>query len=214
MGAFRHTPDDLIYINNTVIPLAFFVSDLDPTYALPGGYTSRNYLQGSYNILSDGSTAVADTVPWTDGDTYITNEVAYAAAYAAYIAVSISVPQQKIITINKMLDYSTTIKNGYVVVTNTYFSDVNTLNMMIAEDMAYTRAAAVPVGYYLNDVNYVQRAIANVTDLEAIIDKITDLHYLCRLNEDVHRAAINALSTVSAILAYDYTTGWPTIPYP
>jgi len=213
MGSFRHTPDNIIYINNLAMPLSFFLT-LNPAYALPAGYTSRNYIQGSYNILSTGSLAVPDAMPYADGDTYITNVAAYTVAYAAYLNPTPNLAQQKVITIDTMLGYAFNKKIGHVTVTGaTYFSDSNTLQRLVNEDLTFNRAMALPVGYYVNDINYAPVAIAAFADLEAIIDRIVELHYLTDVNSDVHRAAINALATNAAVLAYDYTTGWPAIPY-
>jgi len=214
MGIFRHTPDDDIYINNSRIPLSFFVT-LVPTYALPVGYTSRYYEQTVCNVLSDGSTGTPDTIPWAAGDTYIANEVAYAALYAASLPTIPSLSAAKLTRIYQMEQYAlNTIKSGYVIVTgDTFFSDLSTLQALTNQDLTYTRAGALPLGYYVNDVTYTPVAVAALADLEAIIDRIVGLHYLTDLQTDVHRAAINALVTVAAVQAYDYTTGWPTVPY-
>jgi hypothetical protein len=213
MGTFRHSPDDIIFINTTSMPLSFFLT-LQPTYSLPVGSITRYYEQTVTHYTSDGDNAFPQDIPYAIGDDSITNEVAYAAAFAASLA-AVSLPQAKLIRINEMLTYSGTIKSGNVIVGGyTFFSDPgNTLFELVNEDLTYTRAAALPVGYYVNDINYVQRTIATLADLEAIIDRIVGLYYLCDLNADVHRAAINALGTVSAVEAYDFTTGWPTIPY-
>lgn len=214
MGTFTHTPDNDIYLNNSRIPLSFFVT-LVPTYALPAGYTSRFYEQTVCNVLSDGTSATADTIPWADGDTYISNEVAYAALYAASLPTIPSLSAAKLTRIYQMEQYAlNTIKSGNVVVAgNTFFSDLSTLQGLTNDDLTYTRAGALPGGYYVNDITYTQIVMAALANLEAIIDKIVALHHATNLVADTHRAAINALVTVAAVQAYDYTTGWPTVPY-
>ena len=214
MGTFRHTPDDVIYINATSFPLSFFLT-LQPTYTLPAGETLRVYVQGSYHYTSNNLTQNAQPMPFAIGDTSITNEVAYALAYYNHLNPAPTLSQAKIDKINEMMDYASNIKNGHIIyVANEYFSDSSFLQKLINEDLTYTRAAALPVGYYINDVDYVQIAAAFV-DLEAIIDRIVELYYLTDINIDVHRAAINALTTVLDVQAYDYITGggWQTVPY-
>ncbi len=213
MGTFRHTADSIIYINTTSMPLSFFLT-LEPAYALPAGYTNRYYSQGVTHYVDNGINSLAQTYPYVNGDTYISNEATYAAAYAAYLNPTPSLATAKTTKINNMIAYAITIKNGYVSVGgDIYFSDFDTLQALTSASATYTRAGAVPVSYYLNDVTYVQNAIATLNDLNAIVDRIVALHRLCDLNIDVHRTAINALATVGAVTAYDYTTGWPTIPY-
>jgi hypothetical protein len=214
MGSFRHTPDDIIYVNSLAMPLAFFVTQ-EAAYALPSGYISREYVQSSHNTLSDGSTSIADTMPYTAGDTYIANVATYTANYAAYLIPTLSLSQAKTKKIGEMLFYSQSVKKiGGVVVTHTYPSDMETLDELTNEHLTYTRAGALPVSYTVRDTSNVAQTVASLNDLAAIIDKIVALHYACYVNENAHITAINALGTVGAVTAYDYTTGWPTIPYP
>lgn len=216
MGTFRHTSDGDIIINTTRVPLAFFVS-LYPTYALPATYLTRYYDQSLCHYVGDGGiNTLAYSIPYTDGDTYITNEAVIAAAYAASILPTISLAQAKTARITQLIAFSEATKKEHVIVgigSDEFFSDNDTLQKLTNEDLTYTRAAALPVGYYVNDVNYVPVAVAALADLEDIIDRIVELHYLCDVNTDTHRAAINALAVISDVQTYDFSGGWPTTPY-
>jgi hypothetical protein len=212
MGKFRHTPDNIIYINNSSMPLSFFLT-LEPAYALPVGYTSRYYEQTVTHYVFDGASSLALTIPYTAGDGYITNEVAYAAAYAAYIAPTVSLAQAKITRINEMIEYALDIRTGAITVAGyIYPSDRNSAQDRLHQFEAYTRAAALPAGFYLNDVNYAYVTPAGISDLSSIADAIVGLYHLIDNNEDTHRTAINALGTVGAVQAYNFTGGWPPVP--
>jgi hypothetical protein len=213
MGIFRHTADSNIYINNTYIPLSFFVT-LYPTYALPVGYVDRYYEQTVAHYVTDGVGNVLDyTLPYANGDIYIAAEVAIAAAYAAYIAPTVSLADAKLIRISEMLFYARTFINGGITVVGyIYPSDKISAQDRLHQFEAYTRAAALPAGFYLNDVNYAHITPAGISDLSAISDAIVGLHHLVDDAEDVHRTAINALGTVIAVQTYDFTGGWPPIP--
>jgi hypothetical protein len=214
MGKFKHTPNDTIYINNTSFPLSFFLT-VEPAYALPAGMITQYYEQTVIHNISDGVTGYNLTIPWTDGDGYIANEAVYIAAYASYLNSLITLSQAKTTRIGQMLEYASGIKVGHVIVnTEEYFSDSIFSSKLVNEDLSYTRVG-LPVGYYVNDKDYVQIPIGTLGDLEDIIDRIVELHYLTDINADVHRAAINALLTVTDVQNYDFITGggWQTVPY-
>jgi len=214
MGKFRHTPDNDIFINNTSFPLSFFLT-MESAYVLPTGTITQYYEQTVKRTASNGTTEFNYTIPWTVGDSYITNEATYAAAYLDYLNTPASLAEAKLQKISEMELYSLGIKSGHVIVSmNEFFSDGAFLLKLVHEDLSFTRVG-LPVGYYVNDKDYVQISIALLSDLEAIIDRIVELHYLTDINIDVHRAAINALTTIPDVQAYDYITGggWQTVPY-
>ena len=221
MAYFRHSADDIILIDDgasqVVMPLAFFQTQ-EVAYALGGAYTRREYQVGSYHKLYDATSEYDQGIPYADGDTYITKVAAYNAAYTIYLALPPSLAAAKTQQISAMLGYAHTIRDGYVVYnTKTHFSGLADLAYLKAEFDTYTPLSALPGAYYVNDIAYAQIAFANLLgtpSLSELIDKIVAFHYLIRLNEDAHRIAIEALATIVAVLAYDYTTGWPTIPYP
>jgi len=73
---FQHHPDGWIYVRGASETYcdtpANFATDLGATYSgLPTGYISRIYVPDTRHILSDGSNETAQSVPWSDGDTYI-----------------------------------------------------------------------------------------------------------------------------------------------
>lgn len=214
MGKFRHTPDNDIFVNNTWFPLSFFLT-VEPAYALPAGMITQYYEQTVRRTASTGYNETAYSIPWTAGDGYIANESIYIALYASYLNSLITLSDAKLTRIQEMLNYATGIKSGHVIVsTYEYFSDDLFLSKLINEDLSYTRVG-LPVGYYVNDKDYVQITISTLGDLEDIIDRIVELYYLTDINADVHRAAINALTTVPDVQAYDFITGggWQTVPY-
>lgn len=218
MGDFRHTPDDYIVFDTDVIPLAFFLT-LEPAYALPvapAGIINIEYSQSlSLYVGFASGTQYALAYPDTTIDGYITNKAAYVAAYAAYLNPPLTLSQQKVKLISEMVRYSKDIKGGYVTIgVNTYFSDIEFTRKILYEFEAYTRLGSLPGGYYINDINYAPVTPATgLVDLAALVDKIVELHYLVDLNADVHRAAINALTVIPDVLAYDYSGGWPTVPH-
>lgn len=216
MGTFRHTLDDSIYINSTSMPLSFFIT-LVPTYALPAGAIRAEYTQGVSYVASSATSIISSSTTYTDGDIYIANESAYAAAYASYLNPAPSLSQAKASKISEMIVYGLAIKLEHVMVTISatpyeFFSDSMTLDELMRMDAMFTRSS-MPVGFYVNDVTYAQIVMPAISDFESIIDRIIGLYYLVDLNINVHRAAINALSSVPAVNAYVYTTGWPTTPY-
>ncbi|MBP2655020.1 MAG: Carboxypeptidase regulatory-like domain [Firmicutes bacterium] len=73
---FQHHPDGWVYVRGESESYcdtpANFAADLGATYSgLPDGYISRIYVQGKRHVLSDGNNETTQTIPWTDGDTYI-----------------------------------------------------------------------------------------------------------------------------------------------
>lgn len=78
--------------------------------------------------------------------------------------------------------------------------------------IAYNSASSVPFVFYLRDINKVHKTL-NLTQLNTYNTGIVELHRLCDINYDTHEEAINALGTVNAVEAYDFETGWPTIPF-
>ena len=69
-----------------------------------------------------------------------------------------------------------------------------------------------PLNFYLTAIDGTQVTIT-LSELTTLTEKRWDLHYACRLNEDIHKVAIEALGTKAAVESYDYTGGWPTVPY-
>jgi hypothetical protein len=80
---FRHHPDHLIYINNLQIPLSFF-KQLEPSYSLPDGIISREYLPGKYHRLFDQDGQWGAGTVWEEGDKYLAKLDEYKAAWMIY----------------------------------------------------------------------------------------------------------------------------------
>jgi hypothetical protein len=215
MGLFRHTADNIIFINSLSMPLAFFVTQ-EPAYTLPVGYITREYVQGSHNILSTGNNATGDVVPWTNGDTYISNEATYSANYTAYLA-SQALPQTlsdaKIYQIGLMEIYKDNLlDNGFIYSGTTFPTDAtNAASWQDAENY-FNKVGDFLPGYYIYDI-LLNHVSVTITDLLMIINFFYELTWQIRITENIHTEAINALGTIPAVLAYDYTTGWVTTPY-
>lgn len=212
MGTFIHSPEDIIAINTSGYPLTFFLT-VEPTYALPSGTITQYYEQTVKRTASDGFNGYDLTIPWGVGDGYISNQVAYDAAYATYLNSFITLSDAKTTRINQMLNYASGILAGHVIVNNyQYFSDGTFLSKLINEDLSFTRLT-LPAAYYVNDFEYNHVTIGTLGALESIIDRANNLYYLTDLNIDTHRTNINALVTVSAVQAYDFTDGWVLTPF-
>lgn len=212
MGTFRHTRDNDIFINNTYVPLSFFVT-LYPAYALPAGSVAREYEQTVNHAIYDDSTAIGGAMPYVDGDTYIAAEVAIAAAYALFLNPIPTLAVAKTTRITAMEAYAQNIRtggaiaNGYI-----WHSGSDVAQERLHQYEAFNRAAALPTGFYINDNNYNQITIGADTEIADIADAIVDLDRIIGLIADSHRTAINALVTVAAVQAYNFTTGWPITP--
>ena len=70
MNSFRHHPDNLIYINDVLVPLEEFIKK-NPKYSLPDGYIGREYVQGKYHRVFNGKDEEYLDVVWKEGDKYI-----------------------------------------------------------------------------------------------------------------------------------------------
>ncbi len=76
----------------------------------------------------------------------------------------------------------------------------------------FTVDGDVPIGYYRRDISKVNRllTLANLTNL---LNTKQDLHYFVDLVIEDHEDNINALTTIPDVLNYDYTVGFPIVPY-
>ena len=213
MGTFRHHPDNHIIIDDVFFPLAFFELQ-EPTYELPVPYISRDYVQSpASHILSDGQTQVDGGLPYTDGDTYISNKATYEAAYEEYLNPTPTLPEAKIIKITETAAYSHNKKLEKVIYnSDTYFSDDSFFQKINHEYQKFDRDGSVPGGYYVKDEDAIQVSF-NLSQLEDLVDHLIDFYYEVDKVFDTHEAAINALTTVEDVEAYNYETGWPTTPY-
>ena len=91
--SFRHTPDNLIFVNNFGFPLAWFLTQ-EPGYSLPEGHIGRNYvphkrhhitkLKGETPCQMDGGYDTEDFL-WKEGDRYIAKVQQYIDAYELHV---------------------------------------------------------------------------------------------------------------------------------
>lgn len=70
MNKITHHPDGHIIINDKLIALSKFISKF-PTYKLPEGVISREYVEGSHHFLSTGKEQLQGEFPWIEADEYI-----------------------------------------------------------------------------------------------------------------------------------------------
>lgn len=210
MGTFIHTPDNDIKIDDSVYPYDWWITQ-ETEYALPDGMTSQIYVQGSHHTLYDDNSQYAGEYPWTDGNTYISNKSTYDSAYETYLEPTLE--QAKIYKIGGLKTKMAEVRAGKVVFnTQTYYSNDENYKRLFTEKDLFVYEEAVPGGYYVTDDEGDENSLtlANLQDLVALMQ---NLYYDCWLNYDDHYAAIMALTTVAQVEAYDYTTGWPTVPY-
>lgn len=214
MGQFIHNNNTITIIdgsgNQSVYDATWWIANEEPAYALPLTATLQYYRQGEIHAWHTPTGVVTGTLPWADGDTYISKK----ATYDHDLELTKTLSRLKQEKIGEVELYGSTKKNGHVVISGyTYFSDSQTLSKLSYEFDKYTRTTSLPIGYYVNDINYSQISIGILGDVSQLIDSITELHYLCDLNIDAHRLTINALSDKEDVLAYDYSAGWPVVPY-
>lgn len=210
MGIFRHTPNDYIIIDDLVMPLSFFLTQ-EAAYALPGGATTQNYEQTVSRSTSDGSTQTFLTIPWAVGDGYITNKAAYAANYATYLATPATLGEAKTQQKNAAHEYARTYFDGNIQYDGAEYPASH--RHRISNELYYfARIGDYDVSHYVydKDGNQVNKPL---NEMKLILDLMDKLHWVTNVNLDTHKDAIDALGTIGAVLAYDYSTGWPTLPY-
>jgi hypothetical protein len=72
----------------------------------------------------------------------------------------------------------------------------------------------LPAGFYMMDNSYPATPVTlTKDDFKAISASISELYYACIQNYNQHYQNIYALLTVPDVEAYNYTTGYPTLPY-
>lgn len=213
MAIFEHTANDIIKVDGFSMPLSFFEGQ-EPAYTLPSPYIRRYYEQSVTHFVSDGITQVGAEFPYTNGNTYISKKSTYEAAYAAFLEVVITLETAKATKIHELSIYNTTKKEGMVIYdSNTYKSD-NVFVQKIFYECAWSDCVGtLPSGYYVLDYLDNQITFTLVANLKVLKNLMIELYWECDKVFDTHKAAINALTTVEDVQAYDFTTGWPTVPY-
>jgi len=185
----------------------------EPGFSLSSSYVYEEYVEGSYHRVFTTTSQEAATFPWANGDIYIAKKSIYDAAYADFIVTPITVEQAKAIKFRELRTKQLEIRRGEVIYSaNTYPSDIVSYDRLLTQNLLFTAETEVPAGYYILDINR-EEISSNLIDLQTITQLIQQLFYACELAYDIHYAAIDALTTIEDIMAYDVTTGWPTIPY-
>jgi hypothetical protein len=212
MSFFLHTPDDKIIIDDGVLdpqvwPLAFFVTQ-EALYALASPYTSQYYEPTVKHVLTTGTTSYNNSIPWLTGDGYISNLATYQAAYLDY-RYPPTLAKAKSAHKIAVEVYATTYFVGGVTYGGTNYQSIQ---RPINELHQYGRYGELPATHYVLDEDDNQVAVT-FQQLLSICNLIEELWFEVNKNIDAHKAAIDALGSIANVLAYDYTTGWPTIPY-
>lgn len=78
---FRHHPDGIIYIDEVAVDLATF-RRYEPGYALPEGYTGREYDPDVRHNLITHNSADPQEAKWAEGDRYLSKKAHYARLMA------------------------------------------------------------------------------------------------------------------------------------
>jgi len=211
MSTFVHTADDIIVVDGSSYPLAFFLTQ-EAAYALPAGADRQHYDDVTSNrIASNGSTQLLLTsVAWADGDSYIANKATYDAAYVDYVSYP-DLATAKLTVIALINSYSATIKSGTITYSANDYSSAydGSIHQFLYR---FARYPNISPTFALEDVNGAEH-ILTIDDLRLMANLIDDLWLACDNNRHVHVDAVNALGTIVAVKAYDYTTGWPSVPY-
>lgn len=221
MAFFRHTKDNYIIINNggnnLIMPLSFFITQ-EASYAIPAGATWQEYLQGTEYYSSDGITSTNYSIPWTDGNTYISNFSTYETNYNAYLAAQ-ALPQTledaKIYQINLLKQYANSdIKNAGVISGGIIYQSYEGFydQWKIAYDYS-VRNSALLSSYYVHDISHNEIIMPSIAVFTELFDCLDEFYWEIRQVEDNHKDAINALGTINDVLTYDYTTNYPIVPY-
>lgn len=78
--------------------------------------------------------------------------------------------------------------------------------------IAYQIAGVVPIGFTVPDMNG-NFVVVSLAQLLALNTGMVDLHYLANVNSNIHKNAIDLLTTVEEVEEYNITTGWPIVPW-
>jgi len=219
---FRHlVVDGKICIDNgtgteSIYPLSWWGTQ-EPGYSTISGATYIQYTEGGGQDINyyvkDDSVFPLPVDPWLAADGYIAKQSIYDADYATFIGTPTTLAQAKALKIGELLAQMQLIRDGEVIFGGNTFNSNVVVYARLKESLSYSLYLTdVPLGFYVNDITNTQISftLANLKDLVAGIEK---LYYLCWLQYDVHAAAINALTTIGDVMAYDVTTGWPTVPF-
>ena len=76
----------------------------------------------------------------------------------------------------------------------------------------FARIGSYDITHYIYDKNGTQVSL-NLYQMKAILDLMEKLEWVVNVNLDTHKDAIDAQGTIAAVLAYDYTGGYPVMPY-
>lgn len=218
MGQFIHKDSQIIIIDNSgnqsVYDATWWMAEEEAAYALPTDAVLQYYRQSDVHAWHSATGVVSTgTLPWADGDTYISKKATYDTDWIAEINSNKTLQQLKDERIALSFNNCLTKKSEKVQISSVnYPTDNTTFARLSIEFEKYNRDGAVPVGYYVYDEDRNQ-VTKNLAQLETLIDLIVDFYHACDLVHDGHQDAIQALADPSAILAYDYTTGYPVTPY-
>jgi hypothetical protein len=222
---FRHNlANNYIWIDNdtgteSMYPYSWWITQ-EPGYTFPSGAAYLMYTEGgapgqSYMIKNGNQTGLP-LDPWPAADIYISKQALYDIAYADFLNAPTTLQQAKEQKVAQLLTKMVEKRQGKIIFSgNTFESGVVHYSRLKEERDYADYLTDVPVGYYVNDVTnpipvQVSFTYTNLKDLVAGIEK---LYHECFLNYDTHYAAIQALTTISSVQAYDVTTGWPTVPF-
>lgn len=217
MGQFIDNGSEIVIVDDvggrSIYDRTWWMADAETGYALPTDSILQYYRQTEVYAYHLPEEAIIVDTAWTDGDGYIAKKLTYDTEYSAYLDSLLNLPDAKTKVIGAMTAFGDNISSngGVVYSTHTFESNSTFLGNLLNDTVLYS--GGLPVDYYINDVDYNPIPFSNLSDVDAIIDLIIQLGNTCNINEDTHRAAIEALTTPESVLAYDYTTGYPTVPF-
>lgn len=220
---FRHlTIDGWILIDNATgtesrYPYSWWITQ-EPGYSTISGATVILYTEGGDQSINyyvkDNSVFPLPVDPWLAADGYIAKQSIYDAAYVEFIGTPTTLAQAKSIKNFELLAQMQIIRDGEIIFLADTFSSNAISYSRLKEELSYSLYLTdVPSGFYVNDITNTQITFT-LTNLKDLVGGIEKLYYLCWLQYDIHFAAINALTTIGDVMAYNVTTGaWPTVPF-
>lgn len=211
MGMFKYengivivSDEQFLYVDN----VGNFTNDLVSLQILPVTFPqnmlSRYYDQNTHTITYDDNTVVDDVVPWDHGDTIINAVDELFALWDARRPPRALGATKNDVWI-RILGLRDSKKLGGVLISGNWYSSEQDMNVI-------SKAALGAI--ILDNTSYKDLAGNTVTLTEQLAKNIcAAISSRSKNCDDVaytHKASIDALTTNEAVLAYDYTTGWPS----
>jgi hypothetical protein len=201
-----------VNIDDGILKVQMKLSDFnyfEPDYSLEPPYLWQYYIQGSSRTKHTSNTEYNFPIPWADGDTYISKVAFYLANLPIPPQTLEEAKQRRTTQLYSLWSEKNSGNIKYTGMSDTIFPSIpHSANALIT----YKDRGIVPIGFTKpdKDGNHVVMTLAQLLELNA---GIVDLFYLNELNLNIHAETIQTLTTIPDVMAYNITTGWPTLPF-